>query len=152
MKRLAAFALAGAVLAGPGAAQAPTALTSEQTIAARQSAFMLSGAAFGSMKAAIDAGGDVNHQAFAARSIARWAKTLASMFPAGTNVAPSKAKPEVWTDRAGFEAAAADYAAAADKLVALAQANDKAGFAAQWTETRNACQACHDKFRVQPAR
>ena len=42
----------------------------------------------------------------------------------------------------------ADYEAAASKLAALAKANDKAGFAAQWTETRKACGACHSVYKV----
>jgi len=122
-------------------------------IHARQSALMLSAATFGSMKGPIDSGADIGSQAFAAKALARWARTLPSLFPAGTGPeagVPTHALPTVWSDRAGFEQRAADYAAAADKLAALAAANDKAGFAAQWGVVRQACQACHDKYREAP--
>lgn len=145
---VAAFALAQVpAIARDDAGQAAT------LIPARQSALMLSAATFGSMKGAIDSGGDVSGQAFAAKALARWAHTLPSLFPAGTGKASgvsTKALDTVWSDRAGFEQRAADYAAAADKLAQLAQANDKAGFAAQWGVVRQACSSCHDKYREAP--
>ena len=116
-------------------------------VAGRQAGFLLSGATFASMKGAIDRGEDVKGQQFAARALARWARTVPSVFPKGTDVAPTAALPLVWSDRKGFEAKAADYAAAAIKLAQLANAGDKAGFAAQWAETRKTCSACHDTYR-----
>lgn len=121
--------------------------TAAEIVEGRQATFLLSGALFGTMKGAIDRGEDVKGQAFAARSIARWAKALPGMFPKGTGIAPSAALPNIWTDRAGFEAKAASYAAEADKLAAFATANDKAGFAAQWAVVRGTCGACHDVYR-----
>jgi cytochrome c556 len=122
-------------------------LTPAETIAARQAAYGLSGGAMGAMKAAIDAGAEVKPMTFTARMIGRWARTLPTMFPAGTDIAPTHAKAEVWSDRAGFEQKAAAYAAAADKLAAFAQANDKPGFAQQWVSLRQTCQACHDAYK-----
>jgi len=54
----------------------------------------------------------------------------------------------VWSDRAGFEKAAATLATEAAELANIAKAGDQAGFAAQWGVVRNACSACHDKYRV----
>ena len=140
-------------LVGATAAQDATAPTPQEIIAARQAAFNLSGAAFGGMKAVIDAGGSVRTQGFAASSITRWARAMPGLFPVGTGVdvfpEGNKARPEIWTDRAGFEARAADYAAAAAKLQELARADDAAGFAAQWAVVRQTCQACHDAYRVE---
>ncbi|MGH6616472.1 c-type cytochrome [Sphingomonas sp.] len=116
-------------------------------VAGRKAAFLLSAASFGGMKAVIDSGGDVAGQAFAARSLANWAKALPAMFPPGSNVAPTEALPNVWTDRAGFDAKAAAYAEAAGKLAALAKAGDKPGFAAQWGEVRKTCGGCHEVYR-----
>jgi cytochrome c556 len=116
-------------------------------IAGRKAAFLLSAANFGAMKGAIDRGDDVTTQAFAARALARWAKTIPAMFPAGSDGAPSEALPAVWTDRAGFAAKATAYAEAADKLATLAKAGDKPGFAAQWGEVRGTCGGCHDGYR-----
>ena len=119
----------------------------DQLIAGRQAAFELSGATFGGMKATIDAGGDVTKLAFSARALTDWAHALPGMFPAGSDGGATRALPTVWSDRAGFEKAAATYEAAATKLGELAKAGDKAGVAAQWTVVRGACSACHDSYR-----
>ena len=119
----------------------------DQLIAARQAAFKLSGATFGGMKATIDAGGDVTKLAFSARALADWAHAMPGLFPRGSDGGTTEALPAVWSDRTGFVGAAATYEAAARKLGDLAKAGDTAGVAAQWTVVRNACSACHDKYR-----
>lgn len=116
-------------------------------IAGRQAAFLLSGALVGQIKAGVDRGDDPKTLGFAARSLASWAKALPGMFPFDSGVAPSEALPTVWSDRAGFEARAADYAAAASKLADLAKAGDKPGFAAQFAVLGGTCKACHDTYR-----
>jgi len=120
----------------------------DQLIAARQAGFKLQGAAFGGMKGVIDAKGDVKTQAFAAGAIAAWARALPGLFPAGSDGGTTKALPTVWSDRAGFEKAAATLATEAAELANIAKAGDQAGFAAQWGVVRGACSACHDKYRV----
>lgn len=148
------LALAGAVLlfgsavasAGNGSAAAPDAHS--DTIKGRQASFLMSAALFNGMKGAIDRGDDVKSQAFAARSLAGWAKALPGMFPAGSTSATSEALPVIWSDRAGFEARAAAYATAAAKLAELAKAGDKAGFATQWAEVGGTCKGCHDTYRM----
>ena len=120
----------------------------DQLIAARQAGFKLQGAAFGGMKGVIDAKGDVKTQAFAAGAIAAWARALPGLFPAGSDGGTTKALPTAWSDRAGFEKAAATLATEAAELANIAKAGDQAGFAAQWGVVRNACSACHDKYRV----
>lgn len=118
-------------------------------IEGRQAAMMLSGVAMGSIKAAIDAQQAPATQRFNTRALARWAHAVPGMFPAGSDAgAPTHAKPEVWSDRAGFEAKAADYAAAADHLAELAAGDDAAAFSAQWTVVRQSCQACHTAYKA----
>lgn len=137
---------------GAAGAQVAPPISAQEVVAGRRAALNLSGAAMGGMKATIDAGGSVRGQASAAGGIARWARALPGMFPGGTGMADlpegaTNAKAEIWTDRAGFEAKAATYAAEAQKLADLARADDAAGFAAQWTVVRATCQACHDSFK-----
>jgi cytochrome c556 len=143
--------LVAALAANPIAATAqnavPAGLTPEQIVAGRQSAYVLSGGAFAAMKAAADAGADVRGLVFPARALARWARTLPTMFPAGTNLPSSHALPTVWSDRAGFEQRAAAYAVAARLLAEAAQSGDRAAFLAQWTAVRSTCAACHDTYR-----
>ena len=151
---LAAAALAGCAMDGAGTGGGPAAASAaveapRHIVAARQSAFHLTGAAMGNMKGAIDRGDDPKGQAYAARGVAKWAHALAGAFPAGTAaVTPSRARAEIWTNRADFEAKAAAFAAAAARLAELAQANDKEGFAAQHRATAATCAACHDLYQV----
>ena len=99
------------------------------------------------MKAQADAGADVHTPRLPARALARWARTLPTMFPAGTNLPNSHALPTVWSDRAGFEAKAAAYAAAAQALAQAAQSGDRAAFLTQWAAVRATCGACHDTYK-----
>ena len=120
-------------------------------IKGRQAGMMLSGVAMGAIKAAIDAGQPPASQRFNSRALARWAHAVPGMFPAGSGPdsgVETHAKAEVWSDRAGFESKAADYAAAADRLAELAAGEDAAAFSAQWTVVRSSCQACHDVYKA----
>ncbi len=136
-----------AASASGGKAQAGPGLDASGAIAGRQAGMRMSGALMGAIKGGIDRGDDVKTFAFAARSLAGWAKAVPGMFPEGSGVAPSNALPVVWSDRAGFEAKAAAYATEAGKLADLAKASDTAGFAAQWAVVRASCNACHDVYK-----
>ena len=54
------------------------------------------------------------------------------------------AKEEIWTDKAGFEAAGGAYVKAA---TAVAAATDEASFKAAFPALGASCQGCHEKFR-----
>jgi cytochrome c556 len=121
----------------------------QEIVAARQAAFHMSGAAMGNIKATIDRGGDPKSQAYAARGVARWARVLPTMFPeSSATITPSRARPEIWTNKADFNAKAAAFAAAASELAAAAESNDKAAFTAKWRATGATCGACHDLYQV----
>ena len=120
-------------------------------MAARQVGYHLNAATFGSLKSAIDSGQDVKALTFATRGLQRWARTVPLMFPEGTGpgVANTRARAEVWTNRADFDAKAAAFEAATTRLVELSQAGDKAGFASQWEATREVCSSCHNVYRAE---
>lgn len=151
MKRIITAAAIGLTcLGGTAGAQAPRSAAVD-VIKGRQGAMMLSGVAMASIKGAIDAGQPPASQRFATRSLSRWAHAVPGMFPEGSGLeagVPTNAKPEIWSDRAGFEARAADYATAADRLAELATGDDAEAFAAQWTAVRATCQACHDAYKA----
>ena len=145
--------LIGLALSGcatvPQTAAASAEPTPQQIVAARQSAFHLMGAAMGNMRSAIERGADPSGQAYAARGVARWARALPDMFPESTApITPTRARPEIWGNKADFEAKAAALAAAATRLAEVAQSNDKEAFAAQHQATAAACSACHDLYQV----
>lgn len=54
------------------------------------------------------------------------------------------AKDEIWTDRAGFDAAGAKFVEA---RTAVAAATDEAAFKAAFPALGEGCKGCHDKYR-----
>ena len=145
------FASQGAAKPKPKAVPAATYLSAAEVVAARKAGMGLAATTFGSYKGAVEAGAEVKPLAFSSRQLMKFAAALPSLFPAGTAVAPSEAKPEIWTNRADFEAKATAFAAATTRLNAAAQAGDKAAFAAAWKETGGTCKACHDRYRAESA-
>ena len=153
MKTTALLGVAALVLGGSGFALAQgggVSLQPDEIIAGRQAAFDLQGGVMAAMKGAVESGQEVKPLAAGAKGILAWARAIPTMFPVGTERGHNtKAKPEVWSDRAGFEKAAANLATQAEKLAQLADANDKAGFATQFQATGQACGACHRPYRAQ---
>ena len=150
MLAMSAAALAGCVAVGNRevhqAANTPTPL---EIVQARPAAYHLNGAAMGSMKAGIDQRAEPRNYAYAARGVARWARALPAMFPDSTRgVGPTRARPEIWANRADFNARAAAFAEAATQLVAAAQSNDRVAFAAQHQATVATCRGCHDSYQA----
>jgi len=130
--------------AGPGVL-----LPADTIIASRQAGYDLQAGVAASMKAMIDAGGDVKVLEDGAKGLSSWGHAIPALFPDGTQSGHNtKARAEIWSDRAGFEKAAEKFWTEADKLATLAAADDKAGFAAQYTTTTQACGACHRAYRV----
>jgi cytochrome c556 len=144
-----AFTMAGTSGAGSAPAQS---VTPEQVIAARQASLDMSVMTMAEMKSAVAAGTDVKKQFYPAKTLARWARVLPTLFPEGTELGATPlethALPVVWSDRTGFEKAAANYAAAADKLQDFAKNDDSAAFASQLAVVAKTCDACHDNFKA----
>ncbi len=147
--------LAGTVLAlalaGSATGKTPSAPTAQDVVATRQAAMMMSASSLNGIKNIAEKADSVKGAGFAARGIAAWATALPAMFPAGPAKVPgTRAKPEIWTNRADFEVKAAAFAAAAQSMVTAAQADDKAGLAVAVGETATACKACHDAYQAPP--
>ncbi|HEX7558248.1 MAG TPA: cytochrome c, partial [Usitatibacter sp.] len=60
----------------------------------------------------------------------------------------TKAKPEIWTNRADFDAKMDKMAGEAQKLPAAVRAGDMAAFKKQVGDVGSACKACHDEYRL----
>jgi cytochrome c556 len=152
MKRLiVAGAVALMCAGGAAGAQEDTDVSPAGIVAARQAAFMMSGVTLGAIKAGLDSGAELRTLAFPAGGLAKWAAALPTLFPAGAGPEAfpegTRAKAEIWTDRAGFEAKAADYAAATARLRDAVAANDPALAQTEWAAVRASCGACHDAYR-----
>lgn len=127
------------------------AVSGPDAIAARQATMDLCVIAVGSMRGAMKAGGEAKSQGFAAAVLAKWGKVLPGMFPAGTGKGETSANTQalaaIWKDRADFDQAAANFAAAATRLASLAGTNDTAGFTKQLEEVSQACNSCHARYK-----
>lgn len=80
-----------------------------------------------------------------------YAGQLPTWFPRGSGQEArpkSEAKANIWSDAAGFTAAASNLQVQTSKLNQLAAAGDVDGLKAQVRATGGACKGCHDKFRV----
>ena len=72
-------------------------------------------------------------------------------FPRGTGPETgvrTRAKPEIWSNAAGFRRAGANFVLAARALNAAAQAGDVARIRAAMPGVTRACSNCHDSFRA----
>jgi cytochrome c556 len=156
MRKFVAFAglLAGTVVlsagfAGQGWGQAAIQMAPSTLIETRQAGQDLMASIVDNMKATVAAKGDVKPYADQADAISRWLKNFPQLFPAGTETGhDTKAKPEVWSDPAGFAKAAANASAAAASLATAAKSGDAEAFAAQFKTLGGTCGACHRTYKV----
>jgi cytochrome c556 len=140
------LALAGATVALPAAAQFQK---PEDAIKYRKAAFTVMAAHFG--RVAGMAAGKIPFDAAAAASNADTATTMSKLpfagFIDGTSAGETKAKPEIWTDRAKFDAAAGKMQEEMAKLNVAAKSGNLDAIKAGVGATGKACKACHDDFR-----
>jgi cytochrome c556 len=68
-------------------------------------------------------------------------------FPAGSEKGTTRAKPEIWENRADFEAKMKDLRDAVDALEDVAEKGDREAIAQQVGTTGQACKACHDEYK-----
>ncbi len=87
------------------------------------------------------------HVAAHARAAHAVSLMLADVFPEGTDIGDTRAKPEIWQDRASFETAIKALQTATGELVRLAESGDMAAVGAQLEEVGKACGGCHKPFR-----
>jgi len=150
-RRLVVLCGAWVGLAAIALPQEGSGVSGTDAVAARQASLDMSSIAFRSMGDAMKAGREAKSQGYPAAALAKWAKALPRMFPAGSGKgetsASTQALPAIWGDRAGFDRAAANYADATARLAALAAANDTPGFTKQLEEVDHACGSCHARYK-----
>ncbi len=130
---------------GPAAGPKP-----QELVALRQAGMDLSATSLNMMKGASANGMPLKNLAFSANGLARWAAAMPALFADNTKTVPSRAKAEVWTDKAGFLARAAAMQDATKALVTAAQTDDKDAFAAALASTAGSCKGCHDSYQAPP--
>ena len=146
MKKLAIASLALAVVSVGAIAQTKP----EDAIKLRQSAMKLIGYNFGSIGAMVNDKKPYNKDEAIrnANRIEALSGHPWEFFVAGTDKgAEHKARAEVWTDRAKFEAAGKKMETESAKLAQVARTGDQAALKAQFGSTAGTCKACHDDFK-----
>ncbi len=123
--------------------------TTGQLVTARQAGMhMAATLLFKNVGAAIKSKSDVKDQFHEAEGIVRWAAAIPGLFPLGSSSADSRAKPEIWRNKADFDRKAADLGTAATRLLTAANAGDAADFALQAKAVEQKCAACHTTYRA----
>jgi cytochrome c556 len=86
-----------------------------------------------------------------AQDLVATADRIAGLFPAGTSSkdlpGKSNAKPDIWAQRAKYDAAEAARKTATQNLLSAVQKGDKTAGQAAFGEVGKACGACHGTFR-----
>ena len=121
----------------------------EDAIKYRQSALTLIGSHFGRMQPTVK--GATPYDAAAIKANVDLLKTLSTLpwaaFPAGSQ-AGSGAKPEVWSDAAGFKQAQQKFEAAVVKLSDVSGSGDLEKLRSAHGDVGASCKACHDSYKV----
>jgi len=139
-------ALCAATALGAGATRAQT--PAQDIILIRQAGMALQQGVIDAMVAAVKSGADVKTFKGGADAIGFWAEQIPLMFPPGSEKGhDTRAKPEIWSDFAGFTKDAKALADAAGPLKQAAEAGDGAAFASQLKTVGDACVACHRSYR-----
>lgn len=148
MKRLlvAWLATLGALASLPAAAQFQK---PEDAVKYRKAAFTVMGAHFGRIGAM--ASGKAPFDAAAAAANAEIVATLSKLpyagFIEGTATGDTRAKPEIWTERAKFDAAASKMQEDVVKLNVAAKSGNLDQLKVAFGAAGQSCKACHDNYR-----
>jgi cytochrome c556 len=139
-------AITGLAAAMPAAAQFQK---PEDAIKYRKAAFTVMGAHFGRIGAM--AAGRVPFDAAAAASNADIVATMSKLpfagFIDGTSTGDTRAKPEIWSNRAKFDAGATKMQEELAKLNTAAKSGNFEAVKTAFGAAGQTCKACHDDFR-----
>ena len=117
----------------------------------RQSWFALMGSNFGPMVAMVK-----QEIPWDERQMAGYADQLAALttldilrgFKDGSDKGTTRAKPEIWENKADFESKMDDLKKEVNKLQTVANTDDRKAIAQQVAATGEACGACHDDYKA----
>ena len=148
MKRLlvALVATLGALASLPASAQFQK---PEDAIKYRKAAFTVMGAHFGRIGAMASGKAPFDAAAAAANAdiVATMSKLPYAGFIEGTASGDTRAKPEIWTERAKFDAAANKMQDEVSKLNVAAKSGNLDQIKVAFGAAGQSCTACHDNYR-----
>ena len=135
----------------PASSQGQVASAAE-VVKARQQGLKTLGAAFKAIRDELRGDSpDAAKIRSAAADIAHAAGAIGKWFPVGTGPDSglrTDAKPEVWTDAAGFAAAQDTFVREANKWAQLGNSTDPSAWKEGAASLGQSCKGCHEKYRV----
>ena len=142
-------AIAAVILAATAVATQAQQVKLEDQVKYRRAAYTLMSLNFGSLGAMAQDKKPFNKDEAIrnAEFVAMLCTVPKQYFGEGTDK-DTKAKPEIWTNRADFDAKMDKMVSEAQKLPAVVRAGDMAAFKKQVGDTGAACKACHDDYRL----
>ena len=146
MKKSAIAALVLAAAALPAVSQQ---MKAENQVKYRRAAYQLMNLNFGNLDAMAENKKPFNKDEAArnAEFVALLATVPKGFFGEGTDK-DTRAKPEIWKNRADFDSKMDKMTAEAAKLPAVVKAGDMGAFRKQVNDLGEACKACHDEYRA----
>ena len=88
-----------------------------------------------------------SHVSDHARSMLQNSRMTLSMFPIGSGLGDTKAKPVIWENESKFESAEKTFVRESAKLIKVAESGDMEALAKQVRATGKTCGGCHRNFR-----
>ena len=148
MKRTLTGLILTTLLAVPFAAQAQFAKV-EDAVKYRKAALSVMGTHFARVGAVVKGERPYDKAAVEAdvAVVEMMAKLPWSAFPAGSDTADSKAKPEIWKEQDKFNAAAEKMQSEIGKLSVAAKSGDLGVIRTAFGAAGQSCKACHDNYR-----
>lgn len=149
MKFAATLALAVAAGAAATAASAQSFQKTEDAIKYRQGAMRVMAAHFGVLGAMANGRMpyDAKQAAFSGDVVALVSHLPFAGFVAGSDKGETRAKPEIWAEKAKFDAGAEKMQGELAKLGAAAKTGSVENLKAAFGPAAQTCKACHDSFR-----
>ena len=146
MKKSITFAAIAVAAAVPALAQH---MKPENQVKYRRAAYQLMNLNFGSLEAMAENKKPFNKDEAArnAEFVALLATVPKGFFGEGTDK-DTRAKPEIWKNRADFDAKMDKMTGEAAKLPAIVKAGDMDAFRKHVHDLGEACKACHDEYRA----
>lgn len=147
--RIAALLTAGAVVAGAliVSPQTGSAQDAASAIEARKDIFQTYRTAIRAIKPIVQSGSGYAEIIPHANAIADGASRVTAFFPEGSDQGDTKARPEIWSNKADFESLSDQLRSQALELAAAAETGEAGAVQAAFMATGQACSACHDKYR-----
>ncbi|MFO7594487.1 MAG: cytochrome c [Pseudomonadota bacterium] len=121
----------------------------EDAIKYRQAAFTLIKGNFGPMGAMVKGEMPYDSEAFAeyAANVAAVAGMADDGFIDGSDTGDTKAKPEVWENRAEFDKRMREFQKLSGELAVVAKSGDMDQIKPKFGAVGKSCKACHDDFK-----